>query len=162
MFIVLLFCKKGFIILRLLVSSVVKYQRVFTCHEGSVSPNKMWQFSVQLKLWSFVQCLPSIWGKQLSINLLWTLLLVLLYWSMCTKGGCWHFLVLFHDALHSSFVQWSPFLRRRQKLIRIYGSWIRLGALTCSQRECVWWLSPLESNDFLPNYEPTQHSLVVY
>ena len=117
----------------------MKYQRVFSCHEESVSPKTMWQFSKQLKPRFFVQCLRSVWGKQLSMNLLWTLLLVLLYWSMCTKSECWHFLVLFHDALHSSFVQWSPFVRRWQK---VYSSslksmapesdWIHLHVLSAS------------------------------
>ena len=37
--------------------------------------------------------------------------------------------------------------------------WIHLHILSASVYDD---LSPLESNDFLPNHEPIQHSLVVY
>ena len=164
-FIVLLYCKKGFIILRLLVNCVVKYERVFSCHEESVSSKTMWQFSAQLKPRFIGQCLQSIWGKQLSVNLLRTLSIVLLCWNMCTKSGCWHFLLRLHDALHSSFVQWSPFLRSWQKLYSFSSSsralesdWIHSHVFSAVAYDG---LATLECNDFLPNYEPIQHSHVV-
>jgi hypothetical protein len=165
-FIALLSCKKGFIILLLLVNCVVKYERVFSCHEESVWSKTMWQFSIQLKPRFIGQCRQSIWGKQLSVNLLRTLSIVLLCWNMYTQRGCWHFLVRFHDALHSSFVQWSPFLRRWQKLY----SWSLKSRVLESDWIHLHIFSPvvydgratLECNDFLPNYEPIQHSRVVY